>query len=63
MTSKVTLSGSKVKSGAGPGTKTAGAKDAPVQILSAPKGPRTVTHRQLKEAVTKVFRDRTLTGA
>ena len=27
-------------------------------ILAAPKGPRTVSHRRIKQAVDKVFRER-----
>jgi hypothetical protein len=27
-------------------------------VLSAPKGPRTISHKQIKQAVEKVFRDR-----
>jgi hypothetical protein len=27
-------------------------------VLSAPKGPRTVSHKRIKEAVEKVFRER-----
>ena len=42
--------------------KTAPAKMASAQaaahILQAAKGPRTVSHRKIKEAVDKVFRER-----
>jgi hypothetical protein len=31
---------------------------AAAHILSAPKGPRSVTHDQIKKAVAKVFRER-----
>jgi hypothetical protein len=41
---------------AGP-AKTA-SPDAAAHILRAAKGPRTVSHRKIKEAVEKVFRDR-----
>lgn len=33
------------------------AKKAGTYILSAPKGPRTLTHRQIKQAVDKVFEE------
>lgn len=34
------------------------AKNAAAHILSAPKGPRTLSHRQIKQAVKSVFQDR-----
>jgi hypothetical protein len=34
----------------------------PRQIRSAPKGPRTITHKQIKAAVEKVFKERALNG-
>lgn len=34
------------------------AKKGETYILSAPKGPRTLTHRQIKQAVEKVFEER-----
>lgn len=52
------------KSGSG---KTASAKPAPpklasrnaaAHILQPAKGPRTISHRQIKEAVEKIFRER-----
>jgi hypothetical protein len=33
-------------------------KAAGAHILSAPRGPRLVSHDQIKKAVTKVFRER-----
>lgn len=59
---KVTVVGTKAHPGGRPGVDAA-AKETSVRILSAPRGPRTVTHDQLKRAVTKVFRERTPTRA
>ncbi len=36
----------------------AGSANAAAHILQAAKGPRTVSHRKIKEAVEKVFRER-----
>jgi len=33
-------------------------RELAAHILSAPKGPRTLTHREIKKAVEKVFRER-----
>ena len=33
-------------------------KRAAAHIMSAPKGPRTVSHQRIKAAVEKVFRER-----
>ena len=38
------------------------AKSAAAHILAAPKGPRTVSHRRIKDAVEKVFRERSTAG-
>lgn len=46
-----------------PARKAGVAKSAAAHILSAPKGPRTVSHRKMKDAVEKVFRERAHTGA
>ncbi len=39
-------------------TKKAPATNAASHILSAPKGPRTLTHREIEQAIRKVFKDR-----
>jgi hypothetical protein len=38
--------------------KASARKAAAPHILAAPKGPRTVSHRRIKQAVDKVFRER-----
>ena len=43
---------------AGKAARPGKAGQAASYILSAPKGPRTVSHRQIKTAVEKVFRER-----
>ncbi len=45
-----------------PAKKAVAEKSAAAHILSAPKGPRTVSHRKIKDAVEKVFRERAHTG-
>ncbi len=49
--------GAAAKSKSAEAKKTAVAK-AGAHILQAAKGPRTVSHRKIKEAVDKVFRER-----
>jgi len=41
-----------------PSRKPTKASQPAVKILSAPPGPRTVSHRDLKKAIEKVFRER-----
>lgn len=60
---KTTVRSTASKSAGAPSAKKASfAKSAAAHVLSAPKGPRTVTHRELKAAVDKVFRERAATG-
>ncbi|MBV9537404.1 MAG: hypothetical protein JOY70_00575 [Acidisphaera sp.] len=60
---KITIRGTASKSAGAALAKKAGvAKGAAAHVLSAPKGPRTVTHRELKAAVDKVFRERAATS-
>ena len=56
------ISGAK-KRAARPASKAVGARSAAAHIMAAPKGPRTVSHRRIAEAVDKVFRERTLANA
>jgi hypothetical protein len=37
------------------------ARPPAAHIMAAPKGPRTVSHRRIVEAIDKVFRERTIT--
>lgn len=43
--------------------KTAAAKGPADRIMPAPKGARTLTHRQIEETVKKVFERRTIADA
>jgi hypothetical protein len=47
----------KIRSAKAPTTKAATAQAA-AHILPAAKGPRTISHRMIEEAVDKVFRER-----
>jgi hypothetical protein len=50
------LKGPAAKKAAAPTARSAKSKAS--YILAAPKGSRTVSHRRIKEAVEKVFRER-----
>jgi hypothetical protein len=53
--------GSKKRGPSRPTSKALGARSPAAHIMAAPKGPRTVSHRGIAEAIDKVFRDRTMT--
>jgi hypothetical protein len=55
------IKGSKNRASAHSASKAAGARSPAAHIMAAPKGPRTVSHRRIAEAVEKVFRERTMT--
>jgi hypothetical protein len=55
------ISGAKKRAAAA--SKAVGARSPAAHIMAAPKGPRTVSHRRIAEAVDKVFRERTMANA
>jgi hypothetical protein len=46
-----------------PASKAVGARSPAAHIMAAPKGPRTVSHRRIAEAVDRIFRERTMANA
>ena len=55
------IKGSKKRALGHPASKAPGARGPAAHIMAAPKGPRTVSHRRIAEAIDKVFRERTMT--
>jgi hypothetical protein len=53
--------GSKRRARAHSASKVPAACSPAAHIMAAPRGPRTVSHRRIAEAIEKVFRERTIT--